>query len=102
MPFWTASKLLAFRLAATRAPASTDGNIGTWGGCRRVYFADPDAYFYEIIAADEAVSKAIGTYLQSGSEVLECSGGGVWTRKAEREGPEMAPWRPHESGPGTT
>jgi catechol 2,3-dioxygenase-like lactoylglutathione lyase family enzyme len=25
--------------------SSTDGNIGTWGGCRRVYFADPDAYF---------------------------------------------------------
>lgn len=30
---------------------------------------------------------AIGTYVQSGSEVLQCTAGGVWMRKAEREGP---------------
>ena len=47
------------RVKATGIPfgsdprASTDGNIGTWGNSRRVYFADPDAYLYEIIAEDE-------------------------------------------------
>jgi hypothetical protein len=30
---------------------------------------------------------AIGTYVQSGSEVLQCAGRGVWMRKGEREGP---------------
>lgn len=29
----------------------------------------------------------IGSYVQSGSELLQCTGGGVWVRKAEREGP---------------
>ena len=28
----------------------------------------------------------IGTYVQSGSEVLKCTGGGVWARITEREG----------------
>jgi hypothetical protein len=31
---------------------------------------------------------SIGTYVQSGAELLQCTGGGVWTRKAEREGPQ--------------
>jgi Protein of unknown function (DUF1496) len=30
----------------------------------------------------------IGACVQSGSELLQCTGGGVWARKAEREGPE--------------
>ena len=30
---------------------------------------------------------AIGAYVQSGSELLQCTAGGVWTRKGEREGP---------------
>jgi hypothetical protein len=30
---------------------------------------------------------SIGTYVQSGSELLQCTGGGVWARRAEREGP---------------
>jgi hypothetical protein len=30
----------------------------------------------------------IGDYVQSGSELLQCTGGGVWARKAEREGPQ--------------
>jgi hypothetical protein len=30
---------------------------------------------------------AIGTFVQSGSEVLQCAGRGVWMRKGEREGP---------------
>lgn len=29
----------------------------------------------------------IGAYVQSGSELLQCTGGGVWVRKSEREGP---------------
>ena len=29
----------------------------------------------------------IGEYVQSGSELLQCVGGGVWARKAGREGP---------------
>jgi hypothetical protein len=32
-------------------------------------------------------SYPLGTSVHSGSEVLECSAGGVWIRKAEREGP---------------
>jgi hypothetical protein len=30
----------------------------------------------------------IGAYVQSGAELLQCTGRGVWTRKAEREGPQ--------------
>jgi hypothetical protein len=30
----------------------------------------------------------IGSYVQSGSELLQCTGGGVWRRKSEREGPQ--------------
>jgi len=30
----------------------------------------------------------IGAYVQSGAELLQCTGGGVWTRKDEREGPQ--------------
>jgi hypothetical protein len=30
---------------------------------------------------------AIGAFVQSGAELLQCTGGGVWTRVAEREGP---------------
>jgi hypothetical protein len=33
------------------------------------------------------VAYAIGSYVQSGSELLKCTGGGVWVRQAEREGP---------------
>jgi hypothetical protein len=33
------------------------------------------------------VAYPIGAYVRSGSEVLQCSGRGVWERKAEREGP---------------
>ena len=29
----------------------------------------------------------IGAFVQSGSELLQCTGGGVWARKGEREGP---------------
>jgi hypothetical protein len=29
----------------------------------------------------------IGAYVQSGSELLQCSGRGVWVRKGEREAP---------------
>ena len=29
----------------------------------------------------------IGSYVQSGSELLQCTSTGVWARKAEREGP---------------
>ena len=32
---------------------------------------------------------ALGSYVQSGSEVLQCTGRGVWTRKAEREEPQI-------------
>jgi hypothetical protein len=30
----------------------------------------------------------IGGYVQSGSELLQCTAGGVWARKAERQGPQ--------------
>jgi hypothetical protein len=30
----------------------------------------------------------IGAYVQSGSEVLQCTDRGVWTRKGEREEPK--------------
>jgi hypothetical protein len=29
---------------------------------------------------------AIGAYVKSGSELLQCTGGGVWVRVGEREG----------------
>ena len=29
----------------------------------------------------------LGAYVRSGSEILKCTGGGVWARKAEIEGP---------------
>lgn len=29
----------------------------------------------------------IGSYVESGSELLKCTGGGVWMRTSEREGP---------------
>lgn len=31
----------------------------------------------------------IGSYVQSGSELLQCNGRGIWTRKGERESPAM-------------
>lgn len=33
------------------------------------------------------VSYTAGAYVQSGSEVLQCTDAGVWTRRAERDGP---------------
>jgi hypothetical protein len=32
---------------------------------------------------------SLGTYVQSGSELLKCAEGGVWVRVAEREGTEI-------------
>jgi hypothetical protein len=33
----------------------------------------------------------IGAYVQSGSEILQCAGRGVWIRKGERETPPLRP-----------
>ena len=33
----------------------------------------------------------IGTYVQSGSEILQCTGRGVWVRKGERESSPIRP-----------
>jgi hypothetical protein len=38
----------------------------------------------------------LGTYVQSGSEVLQCTERGVWTRKGEREAPAL---RSQPAGP---
>jgi hypothetical protein len=35
------------------------------------------------------VEYPIGTYVQSGSEILQCTGRGVWIRKGERETPPI-------------
>jgi Protein of unknown function (DUF1496) len=32
---------------------------------------------------------SIGTYVLSGGELLQCTEGGVWTPKGEKEGPEL-------------
>lgn len=37
---------------------------------------------------DEQAASPIGAYVQSGAELLQCTGRGVWTRKSEREGPQ--------------
>lgn len=49
-------------------------------GLRELEFEQGACYF-------NGVSYPLGSYVQSGSEVLQCTGGGVWTRKAERDGP---------------
>lgn len=49
-------------------------------GSRELEFEQGACYF-------NGVSYPLGSYVQSGSEVLQCTGGGVWTRKAERDGP---------------
>ena len=35
------------------------------------------------------VEYSIGAYVQSGSEILQCAGRGVWMRKGEREAPPI-------------
>jgi hypothetical protein len=49
-------------------------------GPRDTELEEPVCYF-------NGSSYPIGTYVQSGSEVLQCTGRGVWARKGEREMP---------------
>ena len=49
-------------------------------GSRELELAEGECYF-------NGATYPIGTSVQSGSELLRCSGGGVWIRQGEREGP---------------
>jgi hypothetical protein len=51
-------------------------------GPRDVELEEPVCYF-------SGVAYPIGTYVQSGSEVLQCAERGVWVRKGERETPQL-------------
>jgi hypothetical protein len=56
-------------------------------GPRDTEVEHPECYF-------NGVAYPIGSYVQSGSEVLQCAEGGVWTRKGEREAPPLRPLQP--------
>jgi hypothetical protein len=45
--------------------------------------ASPDLELETVACYFNGVAFPIGTYVQSGSEVLQCTGRGVWTRKGE-------------------
>lgn len=46
--------------------------------------ASPDLELEAGACYFNGASFALGTLVQSGAEVLECTGGGVWMRKGER------------------
>ncbi len=62
------------------SPIIDDSEYDEQAGSRDLELEEGVCYF-------NGAAYPIGTYVQSGSELLQCTGGGVWVRSGEREGP---------------